>query len=146
MVHGSFTLSSLCLWVPSHPGRSLVCCLIDSPPESQFVFSLFSSIYLSIIYVSIYRSMYLPIIYHQSVIYLFLSMSICLSIIHLCICLSAFRSYLSSICLKTKVMFSLFDNKYVWSDAVSESQREALERTSFLGSSALLTLEWNVCS
>lgn len=73
-------------------------------------------------------------------------MSTCLSIIHLCICLSAFRSYLSSICLKTKIMFSLFDNKYVWSDAVSESQREDLETTSFLESSALLTLEWNLCS
>lgn len=53
-LRGSSTLSSLYVWAPSHPGGSLVCCLIDSSPESQFVFYF---IFLSL---SVHLPTYLP--------------------------------------------------------------------------------------
>lgn len=86
---------------------------------------------------------------------------LCLCHVHLCIHLSilsiiyvfiiylCLQLYLTSIYLKTKLSVFLFNNKYTWSNILSESQREGskdLKRTSFLEPSASHTLEWNVCS
>ena len=89
-----------------------------SSPESQFAFSLFLPFSLSL-HPSIYRS---------------IDLSIYLSIYPS----SLFSWHLFSIYLKTKLIFSLFNNKCIWSNLVSDSRREE--------SSTPLTLEWSTGS